>query len=326
MAGASTPELAAAVTEAGGLGFLAAGYLSVDAMAADVASYRRLTDGPVAVNVFTPQLDRSAELAPAIAAHRAALLPIAARLGVDVGEPVHDDDGFDDKITWLTEHPVDVVTFTFGPVPAPVVAALHEVGTAVGFTVTSAHEARQAVGLDADLLVAQGCAAGGHRGTWHLSDEPNELEAAELTRAVVAATGLPVVAAGGVAGPDDVRALLDAGAMAVAAGTLFLACAESKASAAHKAALTSVSFTEARVTRAFSGRWARALVNDFVRDCDGTAPPAYPDVHHMTKPIRTAAAAAGDVHRLALWAGSGHRSATSRPAAEVTAALAATSG
>lgn len=317
MAGASTPALAAAVTRAGGLGFLAAGYLTAEAMAADVASYRALTDGPVAVNLFTPQVDRSAELAPRIEAYRASLEPLAAALGAPLGEPAHDDDDFEAKVAWLADNRVDAVTFTFGPVPARAVAALREAGTSVGFTVTAAHEAQQAAGLGADFLVAQGAGAGGHRGTWNVSDQPNDLDTAEVTRLALSAAGLPVIAAGGVAGPRDVRHLMDAGASAVAVGTLFLACAESKASPAHKAALVSAEFHEARVTRAFSGRWARALVNDFVRDHADSAPAAYPNLHHLTKPLRTAAAATGDVHRLALWAGSGHLQARERTAATV---------
>lgn len=323
MAGASTPELAAAVTNAGGLGFLAAGYLSVEAMAAEVTAYRALAEGPVAINLFTPQRDRSIELADPLAAHRAALQPLAGRLGVEVGAPRHDDDAFDAKVAWLRSHPVDVVTFTFGPVPAATVAALHQVGTAVGFTVTNAPEARQAAKLGADFLVAQGCGAGGHRGTWDVADEPNRLDTAEVVADVAAAVGLPIIAAGGVAHAEDVRALREIGAAAVAVGTLFLTSPESKASAAHKAALTSGEFPEARVTRAFSGRCARALVNDFVRAHDGSAPAVYPAVHHMTKPLRAAAAAAGDADGIALWAGAGHAYARPRPARDVAVLLGA---
>ncbi|WP_200951069.1 nitronate monooxygenase [Nocardioides sp. Root140] len=321
MAGASTPALAAAVSEAGGLGFLAAGYLSVDAMADEVTAYRSLTDAPVAINLFTPQTDRSLELGSRLDTYRAEVAETAGRYGVTPGDPSFDDDTFEGKVAWLVAHPVDVVTFTFGPVPPATVFRLQEVGTTVGFTVTSAHEAQQATGLGADFVVAQGCEAGGHRGTWHLSDRPNEMSALEVTAAAVDASGLPVIAAGGVDGPAAVRALLDAGAESVAVGTLFLAAEESKAPAAHQDALTSGAFTSATVTRAFSGRFARALVNDFVRAHDGHAPSAYPNVHHLTKPIRTAAASAGDPQAMALWAGSGHAAATRRSAAEIVSAL-----
>src|SRR3546814_326853 len=154
------------------------------------------------------------------------------------------------------------------------------------------------------------------RSTWNVSDVPNELSTTEVVAAAVSAAGLPVIAAGGVGIHQDVADLLAAGAVSVAAGTLFLACDESKASPLHKAALTSERFPEATVTRAFSGRWARALVNDFVREYDGLAPSAYPNVHHLTKPLR-AAAAADDVEGLALWAGAGNCAAP-KDAAAVT--------
>lgn len=321
MAGASTPELAAAVSRAGGLGFLAAGYLSVDAMAEQIATYRSLCgNAPTAINLFTPQIDRSLELGKRLDSYAARLHDTAAEYGVEPGDPAFDDDTFEHKIAWLLQHPVDAVSFTFGPVPPADVVRLQAAGTKVGFTVTSEHEGVQAVTLGADFLVGQGCEAGGHRGTWNVSDQPNSLSAVEVV-ASLTRFGLPMIGAGGVAGPGEVRTLLDAGADAVAAGTLFLATDESKAPAAHKAALSSSEFTEARVTRAFSGRCARALVNDFVRRHDGHAPSAYPNVHHLTKPIRTAAATAGDPQAMALWAGAGHRAARGGSAEQLVADL-----
>ncbi len=306
MAGVSSPALAAAVSEAGGLGCLAGGLLGAGALAEEVDAYRSATRAPVLVNLFTPQTDRSAELGPEFARYAAELGPTAARHGTEVGTARHDHDQFEEKLAHLLDAPVEAVTFTFGPVEPDVVGRLQDVGTAVGFTVTSRHEADLAVALGADFLVAQGAGAGGHRGTWHLSDVPNELDTAEVL-AQVLPTGLPVVATGGVDGPDGVRALLGAGAVAVAVGTLFVPSAGSRASAAHVAALRDPARVEARVTRAFTGRPARSLVNDFVREHDGHAPAAYPDVHHQSRPIRAASAAAGDPEGIALWSGSGHR-------------------
>jgi len=326
MAGASTPALAAAVTEAGGLGFLAAGYLTADAMAAEVADYRAATGGPVAINLFTPQTDRSQELAGPLARHGEALLATAARYGTTPGQPRFDEDDFTAKVAWLVEHTVDLVTFTFGPVPAEVVRDLRARGTLVGFTVTSRREAQSAVALGADLLVAQGAGAGGHRGTWHVSDEPNTLTTAEVLDAVCG-FDLPVIATGGVGTSADVRALLDAGAAAVAVGTLFLPADESRAGRAHRKALTSASPPrKAVITRAFSGRWARALANDFTRAHESTAVSAYPNLHHMSRPIRAAAAEHDDPEGLALWAGAGHRWVRSGPAAGILAQLTPTAG
>jgi NAD(P)H-dependent flavin oxidoreductase YrpB (nitropropane dioxygenase family) len=139
---------------------------------------------------------------------------------------------------------------------------------------------------------------------------------------VVAATGLPVVAAGGVGGPADVRTLLSAGAGAVAVGTLFLRTDESGTSGTHKDALADPAFSQTVVTRAFTGRPARGLRNRFVERHDAAAPVGYPAVHHLTRALRQAAAAAGDPHCLHLWAGTGYRNARTGPARAVVDALA----
>lgn len=320
MAGASTPALAAAVSESGGVGFLAAGYQSAEALSAEIAAYRAATSAPVAVNLFTPQLDRTAELEGRLRAYAEELAEDAAILGTRLGAATYDDDEFDAKIATLLDDPVDAVTFTFGPVAERVVADLRSVGTSVGFTVTGASEARSAVGCGADFLVAQGADAGGHRGTWQVSDQPNSDPALVVTRQVTAA-GLPVIAAGGVADAGDVRALLEAGAVAVSVGTRFVAAHESGSPRAHKDALTSPRYTEAVVTRAFTGRPARGLANAFTRRHDGRAPSAYPNVHRLTRPLRRAAAAADDADHLALWAGSGHSAAHPAPAASILRSL-----
>ncbi|WP_202862520.1 nitronate monooxygenase [Antricoccus suffuscus] len=321
MAGACTPELAAVVSNAGGLGFLAAGYKSCEGMAAEIDRMRALTAEPFAMNLFTPQLDRTDELGPRVARYRDSLAATAQKYGVELGVAAYDRDDFEAKIAYLSAHPVAAVTFTFGPVDVETVTALRAAGSEVGFTVTSAHEAREAVRLGATFLFAQGAEAGGHRGTWNISDVPNTDDAATVTRAVIEATGLPTVAAGGVDGPDAVKALVAAGAFAAGVGTLFVAADESSSPEPHKDALASGDFTQATVTRAFSGRLARALTNDFVREHDAAAPSAYPNLHHMTKTIRGAAGKAGDPQGMALWAGSGHASAIRRPAAQVLADL-----
>lgn len=321
MAGASTPALAAAVSEAGGLGFLAAGYKTAEALAAQISETRSLTGRPFGVNVFAPQHVRATDLSDDLAAYAEQLAAFAERAGAEVGAPRFDDDAFDAKIDLLEADPVAVVTFTFGAVPADVVARLRRAGSAVGFTVTEANEARQAEDLGADLLVVQGADAGGHRGIWSVSGEPNHYDALALLRRLSTVTDLPLIAAGGVGGADDVRALLDAGASAVAVGTLFVAADESGAPEAYKDALTSGRYDETLVARSFSGRYARGLANDMLRAGDGHAPSAYPDVHHMTAPIRAAAAKAGDDSLLALWAGARYRDAVRRPAADIVTAL-----
>ena len=319
--GPSTPALAAAVSAAGGLGFLAAGYKSAAAVAEQVARTRELTGRPFGINVFAAQRDRSAELAAEVAAYADLLAPYAERHGASVGTARFDDDELEAKIDLLVADPVAVVTFTFGAVPADVVQRLRRAGSVVGLTVTDAHEARRAEDLGADLLVAQGADAGGHRGTWSVSAEPSQLTAVELVAAVSAVCRIPVVAAGGVGTRADLQRLLEVGARAAAVGTLLVSADESASAEAHKDALTSAEYPHAMVSRAFSGRYARGLANELMRAGDPHAPAAYPDVHHLTAPIRAAAAKAGDASLLALWAGAGHRHAVRRPAAEVIAGL-----
>jgi NAD(P)H-dependent flavin oxidoreductase YrpB (nitropropane dioxygenase family) len=176
--------------------------------------------------------------------------------------------------------------------------------------------------VGADGLVVQGSEAGAHSGTHDPYRTLPPTSTAELVRAVVAVTGLPVVAAGGVDGPATLVRLLEAGAGAVAIGTLLLRTDECGVSQTHKDALADLAFSQTVVTRAFTGRPARALRNRFVERHDLTAPVGYPAVHHLTRGLRQAAAAAGDPQRLHLWAGTGYRSARTGPARAVVDAIA----
>lgn len=308
--GPSTPELAAAVSNAGGLGFLAAGYRTPEAMRADIAATRRLTSRPFGVNVFMPSLDEPDPAA--VAAYRDRLAPEAARLGVEPGVPGARDDAYDAKIADLLADPPPFVGFTFG-CPAPdVVRAFQDRGTTVIVTVTTAAEARQAAA--ADMLCVQGAEAGGHRGSFgNTSEEPVPLRT--LLREVGAVTRRPLIAAGGLATASDVAGVLALGAVAAQIGTAFLRCPESGANPVHKAALADPRFTSTAITRAFSGRPARGLVNRFLTEHSPHAPAAYPDVHFVTSPLRKAAAAQGDPDGTSLWAGTSYRHATATPAA-----------
>ncbi|MDL4818380.1 nitronate monooxygenase [Actinomadura opuntiae] len=315
--GPSTPELAAAVSDAGGLGFLAAGYKTAGAMRAEIDRTRELTSRPFGVNVFMPSLD--AVDPAAVAAYRDLLAPEARRLGVEPGTPSGRDDAYDAKITDLLSDPPAFVSFTFGCPDTDVIRAFQERGTVVVVTVTTADEARRSAAADA--LCVQGTEAGAHRGSF-----ANTLDGAlplrTLLRDVLAVTDQPVIAAGGLGTPDDVAEILSLGAAAAQLGTAFLRCPESGASAVHKAALADPRFTTTALTRAFSGRPARGLVNRFLAEHSGDAPAAYPDVHYVTSPLRKAAAAQGDPDTVNLWAGTAFRAATDAPAADVVGHLA----
>ncbi|AUS79928.1 2-nitropropane dioxygenase [Actinoalloteichus sp. AHMU CJ021] len=312
--GASTPDLVVAVNSAGGLGFLAGGYRSAQEMLHQVSEVRGRTDRAFGVNLFVPGEDRAvpAELDE----YRRRLAPEAARVGVELGEPRWDDDGFPAKLAALLDDPVPVVSFTFGLPDASAVRALRRAGSLVVVTVTCVEEARAAAERGADALCVQGAEAGGHQGSFDDTEERVQ-PLASLLAAVRASVPLPLLAAGGLASPAAVRAALGGGAVAVQVGTALLLADESGASATHRAALVDPEPRTTRVTRAFSGRRARGLVNRFLAAHDEAAPAAYPQVHRMTAPLRAAAARAGDTGTTHLWAGTGFRSASARPAAAI---------
>lgn len=317
--GPSTVALASAVTDAGGFAFLPAGYLPADGFAA-VLTEARAAGRPFGVNLFVPQ--PGALPVEAYDGYRAELADEAAALGVDLpAEPRHDDDAWPAKLDLLVADPVPFVSLTFGLPPHADIARLRAAGSRVLATVTTADEARAAEEAGVDGLVVQGAAAGGHSGTFD-PRRPIGLEpTADVVRAVRAVTALPVVAGGGVDGPEAVTALLAAGAEAVAVGTLLLRATEAGTTPTHRAALADPAFTGTVVTHAFTGRPARALRNEFVERHGASAPYGYPELHHLTRDLRRAAAAAGDPHRLHLWAGTGWRAARERPAGEIVRAL-----
>jgi nitronate monooxygenase len=307
--GPSTPELAAAVAEAGGLGFLAAGYKPAEAVRADIEALRALTDRPFGVNVFAPP-------GPAqdVSAFASELAAEAERYGAPVGEPRHDDDGWRAKLDLLEELAVPIVSFTFGCPPRDVLARFDEVWV----TVTTPQEARIAAAAGATALVVQGVEAGGHRGGFD-DAAPGEIGLLALLQMID--VDVPLVATGGIATGRGVAAALEAGARAVALGTAFMLCPEAGTAPAHRAAIAAPG--ETALTRAFTGRLARGIVNRWMREHEATAPSAYPDVHHLTARIRAAAREQGDADGFHLWAGQAHELAQPLPAGELVTSLVA---
>jgi nitronate monooxygenase len=317
--GPSTPALAAAVCEAGGLGLLAAGYLSADRMRDDIRALRARTTAPFGVNMFVPGEPDVDERAVAAYVERLRATE-ATRYGTEVGEPRFDDDDWDAKLRTLAEENVPVVSFTFGCPAAEVVASLRDAGSEVWVTVTSPAEARIAQAAGADALVLQGIEAGGHRASFVDRDGAEGLGLLALIRLVADASELPLVAAGGVADGAALAAVLTAGAAAAQLGTAFLRAPEAGTNPAHKAALATE--TPTALTRAFTGRLARGLVNRFLLTHSGAAPAAYPHIHHATAPIRAAARERADADGFNLWAGQAHALAKELPAGEIVASLA----
>ncbi|BCJ45837.1 oxidoreductase [Actinoplanes ianthinogenes] len=308
--GPSTPELVVAAGRAGALGFLAAGYKTPEAVEAEVRSVRG-SSSTYGLNLFVP-MPPLRDVA-AVERYREALRPEAERYGVEL-PPIRpaDDDHFAAKVAIAVEHRVPLVSFTFGVPPVAVVRALHAAGSAVLITVTTADEARQALAAGPDGLIAQGGDAGGHSATFRPAAYRGDRGAAEVLAEVRAVTDLPVIAAGGA----DVPGLLRAGAAAVQCGTAFLLAEEAGTRGVQRAAMLSGESVETVVTRAFTGQPARALRNRFVDVYSPLAPVGYPAIHHLTAPIRAAAARRGDAGALNLWAGVNH--AAARPAATAT--------
>lgn len=317
--GPSTPALAAAVSAAGGLGFLAAGYRTAAQLQAEIEQTRGLTAAPFGVNLF--YVTETEVDAAALAAYQAALAPWAARYDVELGDGRFDDDDLEAKLEVVKALQVPIVSFTFGFPALAVVDSLHEAGIAVWATVTEPLEARAVDAAGADVLVCQGFEAGGHRGTFVDSDGQGELGLLALLRLVAAVSELPLVAAGGIADGAGVAAALAAGARAAQLGTAFMRCPEAGTSAPHREALSRDG--ETALTRAFSGRRARGIRNAFMDEHGGGAPAAYPQVHHLTAPLRAAARAAGAAEAVNLWAGQAYRLSEERPAAELVELFAA---
>ena len=316
--GPSTPSLAAAVSSAGGLGFLAAGYKTPAAVLADITATRDLTQQPFGVNVFAPS-GRPAD-PNTVDRYANRLRDQAAALGVVLGDPRFDDDHYQRKVELLEQYRTAVVSFTFG-CPAPsVVQRLQQVGTSVWVTVTDPQEAVQAAAAGADALVVQGVEAGGHRGTCADSDSHEDYGILTLISLINARVDLPLIAAGGIATGSALAGVLAAGAAAAAIGTAFLRCPEAGTTAPHRNAVTQPRPTG--LTRAFSGRLARGLINTFQADHTAAAPIAYPELHHLTTPLRAQARENGNAEQVNLWAGQAHELAKDLPAGQLAVELA----
>lgn len=316
--GPSTPALAAAVSAAGGLGFLAGGYKAADRLAVEVDAVRAATSEPFGVNVFV--LAHYEPDAEALSAYRRSLEPEAARFGVDLGDPHWDDDHWRAKVDLVLDLQPDVVSFTFGCPGTDVLRSLGERNILSAVTVTTVAEARAAVARGAAFLAVQGPEAGAHRGTWDLEADPDQTPLLDLVSAVVAAVEVPVVAGGGVSDAAGVDSVLGRGAVGAQVGTAYLLADEAGTNPVHRAALMDPTFTRTETTRAYTGRWARGLANRFMAE-HTDAPVGYPHLHYLTSPLRAAAVSAGDAQVAHLWAGTGHAQARTGPAAEITHSL-----
>jgi nitronate monooxygenase len=320
--GPSTVELAAAVAEAGGFAFLAGAYLSVERLRADIESLRSQTSEAFGVNIFAPSPD-DAGMITAAEEYAGRLAPWAEASGVELGTARYDDDAFEAKIEMLAETVPDVISFAFGWPPAEVVARLQAAGSQVWVTLNEPAEVDWAVELGVDGIVAQGWEAGGHRGG-PVDTGADQPPVRELVPAIRARTALPVIAAGGLMTGAEAADVLALGAQAASFGTAFMGCPEAGTAAVHVHALTHREGTV--VTRAFTGRSARALHTSWTDLFGDGAPAAYPHVHFVTAPLRAYGKANGETDLVHLWAGTGHARLRGLPASQLCRALLAELG
>lgn len=317
--GPSTPELAIAVCEAGGLGFLAAGYKSADTVRDEIEAVRAASERPFGVNVFVPTT-RPAD-PELVRAYLERIAPEAERQGAELGEPRVEDDDWVAKLELMREQRPAVVSFTFGCPSDDEIASLREREVAVWVTVTNVEEAERAAAAGADALVVQGVEAGGHRGGFDDDSGAGAWGLLALLRVASKKVAIPLIAAGGIADGASVAAVLCAGAAAAQIGTALMLAPEAGTTPAQRELLREPVPT--RLTRAFTGRTARGMVNRFLDEHSDAAPVAYPEVHHATSLLRAAARGRGDADAFNLWAGQAHELAEELPAAEIVRKLGA---
>lgn len=293
--GVSTVELAIAVSRKGGLGFLAAGYKSPEAIEQEI-SVCAATSLPYGVNLFMPQcgtIDESLHLYQTE-------LQQDFQIQLPIREP--NDDFWQEKLELVMKYKVPYVSFTFGCPSKEIIQQLKNNDSKIIVTVTNLSEATTAINNDADAICLQGIDAGGHRATFQNSDETSYLSLINLIHTIREEIAIPIIAAGGIMNGRDIHLALCAGANAVQLGTAFLCTQESGANTVYKQALQSNHFSETVLTRAFTGRLARGLKNDFICKYDKLAPAIYPAVHTLTQPIRTKALNERNPHAMSLWA------------------------
>ncbi|WP_257554978.1 nitronate monooxygenase family protein [Sphingobium sp. CFD-2] len=328
MAGVSSPAMAAAVSNAGALGSIGVGATDAEGARAMIAAVRERSARPFNVNLFCH--------APAVAdaaieaAWIARLAPLFAEFDVDAPHVLDEiyrsfvDD--EPMLQMLLDERPTIISFHFGLPSELAIQALHDAGVTLLASATSLDEARIAERAGVDAVVAQGWEAGGHRGVFDPNAPDDRLGTMALTRLLVDAIDLPVIAAGGIMDGAGIAAALDLGAAAAQLGTAFIACDESLADAGYRAALASDAALHTQMVRAVSGRPARILANRFAAlddEVSATQIPTYPIAYDLGKALHAAAKSRGEHGFGAQWAGQGAPMARAMPAGDLVATLAA---
>jgi len=319
--GGDTADLVAAVSEAGGIGFIGAAYLTPAQIAERAQAIRARTSKPFGINLFAPLPPPAPPADPSPALNRVAgyyaelglPAPAAPALGADV---------FADQLAAGLDSGAAAFSFTFG-IPSPdALAAIKARGMLLIGTATTVDEAVALERTGMDAIAAQGAEAGGHRGTFAGDFGASLVGTMALVPQIVDAVRLPVVASGGIMDGRGIAAALALGACGVQMGTAFLTCDEAGVPDVYKQALLNARENETRVTRAFSGRPARGIVNRFMAEVPDETILPFPLQNTLTRPMRTAAAQQGRAEFLSLWAGQGVRMARRQSAADLMKRLA----
>ena len=322
--GGDTPRLVAAVSEAGALGTIGAAYLTPQQITDSAREVRSLTSRPFGINLFAPV--RLPGTLPDARPAVAKVAPFYAELGLPAPAPLPvPPDVFREQLAAVLETDASLFSFTFGMFPAEAIEAVKRRGMFLAGTATTVEEALALEKAGVDAVISQGSEAGGHRGSFAGDFEASMVGTIALVPQIADAVRLPVIASGGIMDGRGIAAALALGASAVQLGTAFLTTDEAGAPECYKQAILGARENQTRLTRAFSGRPARGIVNRFMEQVDrepGAILP-FPLQNALTRPLRTAAAKAGRAEFLNLWAGQGLRMARREPAARLVARLAA---
>lgn len=323
--GATTVELVAAVGEAGGLGFFGVAYDSPHRIAELAAQLRAKSDRPFGINLFAPQdppetKDQQPMIEAIAAYHQELGLPPPT-------PPEWTGDSFSERFESALDSGASVLSFTFGQLPEQAVTAARRRGMLVIGTATTVAEAVALERSGVDAVTVQGSEAGAHRGTFAGGFTDSMIGTISLVPQVVDAVRVPVIASGGIMDGRGIAAALALGATGVQMGTAFLTCPEAGIPDAHKQAILAATESATRITRAFSGRPARGIVNRFMREIEivdgGARLLPFPLQNSLTRTVRKAAAEQGNPEFLSLWAGQGVRMARTLPAGVLVERLAA---
>ncbi|MBB3106481.1 nitronate monooxygenase [Psychrobacter luti] len=310
MAGATTPELAATVSNFGGLGSLGSGMTAPDVLNSEINTIKSLTNRPFMINLMMLSEHESNALDSEIPTW---LSEYYQKENIEVALPERPALKFADQLQVLYDNPVPVASFTFGIISAEQVQHLQSLGTRVIGTANHPLEAKAWADIGADAVCVQGVEAGGHRGGWLPQSENDPLGLLTLISQTRACTDVPLIAAGGIMTGQAIKAVQTAGAELAQIGTAFLTTDKCGINEIYKQALLDASqdkrSSETRLTRLFSGKQARGLLNDYLRDFakleSAHELPPYPQLNAMTKFMRTHATKNLDAEYQSLWAGQG---------------------